>query len=138
MDRYDPEITPDAKAWLGLEETEQQRLVERYHRKTKTPLPNLAIHAVIHVLVETQLALREPPNVVTTFERLMFDGLSRHEAIHAIGSVNSEHLFRALQDGTEPSLDNYAADLNKLTADSWLAEYGDDEDDDAEFEDDEE
>ena len=54
-------------------------------------------HAVVHAIVENQLALGEPV-VVATLARLRSDGLDRHEAVHAIGSVLSAHLDSLLED----------------------------------------
>ncbi|MGY4511289.1 hypothetical protein [Bradyrhizobium sp. USDA 3650] len=44
------------------------------------------MHAVIHAVVESQIADRELP-VRAAAQRLMSEGLDRHEAIHAIRSV---------------------------------------------------
>src|ERR1043165_6874615 len=134
MDRYDPEIAPDAKDWLALEETEQQSLVERYHRKAKLSAPNPSAHASFHVIVENQLATREPSNVVATLERLIHEGLSRHESIHAIASVATTHIYHQAKNGAAPTLADYAADLNRLTVGAWHAEYGEKEEDELEDE----
>jgi hypothetical protein len=48
-------------------------------------LPNAQLHAVIHVVVENQLALGEEV-VVETLARLQREGLGRHDGVHAIGS----------------------------------------------------
>ena len=50
----------------------------------------------------------------------MAEGLDRHEAIHAIGSVLSEQLFAALREegGAAPNA-QYVEKLNRLTAESW-------------------
>jgi hypothetical protein len=77
--------------WLGTDEGERIELVSAYHRRQKIKLPNSQLHAVIHVVVENQLALGEE-TVVNTLSRLQGEGLSRHDAIHAIGSVLAENL----------------------------------------------
>jgi hypothetical protein len=38
MDRYDPDIPPDASDWLALDEDERLILVEDYHRDARIPL----------------------------------------------------------------------------------------------------
>ena len=55
--RYDPHehIVPDA--WLELDESERMHPVARYHRRQRIRLPNETIHAVMHVIVENQVAL---------------------------------------------------------------------------------
>ena len=94
---YDPHNHSVSAAWPVLEESERMRLVERYHRKQRIRLPNLTIHAAIHVMVENQVALGEQFPVRAVLLRLMEEGLDRHEAIHAIGSVLSEELFAAMR-----------------------------------------
>jgi hypothetical protein len=48
-------------------------------------------------VVENQLALGEATPVPTTLERLMDEGLDRHEAIHAIGSILMRIMFDAIR-----------------------------------------
>ncbi len=121
MKRYDPAHAPDPAAWLELDESERARLVEQYHRHAGERLPNVAIHATIHAVVETQIAGGEPPAVRLAMARLEVEGLDRHEAIHAVGSVLIGHLH-ALMHGKAPAGDPnaaYAADLERLGAENW-------------------
>ncbi len=121
MDEYDPLETPNPEEWLGSDEGERILIVGDYHRRARTKLPNVRIHATIHTVVENQLA--EPlPEVVAVLERLMEEGLDRHDAIHAIGSVLVKHMFSALQgDDTTDLNEAYLRDLKDLTAENWLA-----------------
>jgi hypothetical protein len=50
-----------------------------------------------HVIVENQVALGEAYPVQSVLLRLMEEGLDRHDAIHAIGSVLAERLFAGLR-----------------------------------------
>ncbi len=122
MNTYDPEKPPNAADWMNLDEGERIDLVESYHRRHKIRLPNLRIHSVIHVVVENQLALREEL-VVATLARLQEEGLDRHEALHAIGSVLAKHLFAILkgevQDRGEETNREYFEGLKRITAESW-------------------
>ena len=53
---------------------------------------------------------------------MMGEGLSRHDAIHAIGSVLMEHLLEVMQDRATGGLNEaYLRDLAALTAKKWLA-----------------
>lgn len=117
---YDPQHAPDAVEWLALDEQERITLVEAYHRKSRIKLPNLTLHATIHVVVENQIAEGHGP-VVRAMTRLTADGLSRHDALHAIGSVLAAHLVELLK--TEPvganPMAGYDAAIERLTADSW-------------------
>jgi len=95
MRRYDPEVAPDPAEWLALGELERIRLAEAYHNAAGIELPNLKSHAVFHSIVENQLAEELDP-VVRAMARLLEQGLTRHDALHAIGSVVAEHLFEVL------------------------------------------
>ena len=121
MDDYDPLEAPDPEEWRESDEGERILTVEDYHRRARTKLPNRTVHATIHVVVENQLA--EPvPEVVAVLGRLMEEGLDRHDAIHAIGSVLAKHMFSALQgDDTYDLNEAYLRDLKDLTAETWLA-----------------
>lgn len=120
MKRYDPEAAPSRMEWLSLSEDERIELAERYHREAGIELPNVHVHSTFHAIAENQLAL-EDATVQTTLARLMDEGLSRHDAVHAIGSVLAEHLFnlsRSSQAGTKDNAKYYRG-LERLTARKW-------------------
>ena len=122
MRRYDPDVAPLASAWLVLDEGERLLLVERYHEREDPELPNVRLHSSIHVIVENQLAEGYPASLAA-FERVRRGGLSRHDAIHAVGSVVAEHLSNLLNAGAGEGDPNVALEraLNELTAEKWLA-----------------
>ena len=122
MDSYDPDA-PGSSDWLETDEVERIELVASYHQRHKVSLPNAQLHAVIHVVVENQLALGETV-VVDTLARLQKEGLSRHDALHAIGSVLAADLYELMQDGTKATdgaYRGYLEGLQKLTAKNWRA-----------------
>ena len=119
MNRYDPEHAPDPEQWLALDEQERILLVEAHHRMARIKLPNLTAHAIFHAVVENQIA-ENLESVVRAMARLTAEGLSRHEAIHAIASVLGEHiveLFNGNVDGN--SAETYNAAVERLTARDW-------------------
>ena len=123
MDSYDPDASRDAADWLQTDEGERIELVSSFHRRRKIDLPNAQLHAVIHVIVENQLALGEEV-VAETLARLQKEGLDRHDALHAIGSVLAVDLYELMQDGAEATGDayrRYLERLKKLTAENWRA-----------------
>ena len=82
------------------------------------------VHAVIHVVVERQIALGDEIPVRRTVRRLMSEGLDRHEAIHAVGSVLAGHMNDLVRRGEpkageDPNTAYYAA-LATLSAEEWL------------------
>jgi hypothetical protein len=121
MERYDPDSPVDAEEWVALDEGERQYLVERYHLKKRIKMPNSRLHAAIHVIVENQLALGSEIPTQTVLARLMREGLSRHDAVHAIGSVLARHLFNLLKDGAtgQDVKAEYYRKLEALTAEGW-------------------
>jgi hypothetical protein len=56
----------------------------------------------------------------------MSEGLSRHDAVHAVGCAVNEHmlaLINAKYPG-EVSIESYYAAVESLTAERWRHEYG--------------
>ena len=122
MEAYNPECTPEPASWLELDEQERIVLVETYHRVARIKLPNVTAHASLHAIVENQIALNLDP-VVRAMHRLGKEGLTRHDAVHAIGSVVAEHLFDILKtnqnDDAAALQARYYAAVERLSAASW-------------------
>ena len=122
MNNYDPLKAPDPDSWLELDEQTRIALVQVHHQSSGVELENETLHAVIHTIVENQLALQEE-RVHQVLGRLMKEGLDRHDALHAIGGVLAEHLSDLLQEGAEDTAapESYFRALAKLTASKWRA-----------------
>ncbi|NIR31459.1 MAG: DUF1841 family protein [Gammaproteobacteria bacterium] len=125
---YDADVGPDPEAWLSSDEGERIEAVQAYHRRLREPHPETSspqLHAGIHAAVEYQIALGDETPVKATLERLLREGLERHDAIHAIGSVLAEHLWTVMRGevetppGTDPNRPYYEA-LARLHAEAWL------------------
>jgi hypothetical protein len=125
---YDPEVPPNAAEWLALDEGERIQLAEAHHRAARVQLPNLKAHAAFHAIVENQIAVGLEP-VIRAMERLNKEGLSRHDALHAIGSVLAEHLTDAMNENEEDDANTgqarYNAAVERLSAKEWWRRYGD-------------
>jgi hypothetical protein len=108
-------------AWLRLSETERTRAIENYHQQLAShpPMPNPNLHALMHGIVDNQLAARDPAEVPATLERLMLAGLGRHEAIHAIASVVAEALFKVAKEGVAFDRTRTARELARLRPEQW-------------------
>ena len=119
MEEYNPGCAPEPESWLELDEQERIGLVETYHRAAHSKIPNVTAHAALHAIVENQIALNLEP-VVRAMDRLGKEGLTRHDAVHAIGSVVAEHLFDILKtnqnDDAATSQARYYAAVERLTA----------------------
>ncbi|WP_118182375.1 hypothetical protein [Paraburkholderia phosphatilytica] len=122
MDTYNPERAPEPEAWLELDEHERILLIETWHRFARISLPSVTMHAALHAVVENQIALGLEP-VVRAMERLRSGGLTRHDAVHAIGSVVAEYLFDILKSDQKndaaTSQAQYIAAVERLTVASW-------------------
>jgi hypothetical protein len=124
--RYDASKAPDPKAWLELDEQERIDLAIAYHRRYHLQMgQSPKLHGVTHVIVENQAAMGDVTVVPATLARLMREGLDRHDAIHAIGSVLMGIIFDVVAEKDAPDVDinaKYGRELAELTAASWRAQ----------------
>lgn len=111
-------------------------LIEVYHRRARIRLPNLALHAAIQTMVDNHVAMGDELPVRRTVERLVREGLDRHEALHAVGGETMAYMFEMMQSAGEAvpgngetaevaALARYKAAVEALTASRWLAEAED-------------
>lgn len=126
MQNYDPEIPPDPAEWLALDEQLRTLLVEAHHRNARVKLPNLTVHAAFHAIVENQIA-EGLESVVRAMARLVKQGLTRHDALHAIGSCVADHFFEAMntkdKNFASTATARYNAAVEQLTAEGWKRKY---------------
>jgi hypothetical protein len=122
MEHYHPHAAPDPKEWLALDEDDRLDLVSRYHEHAGIPLARVDLHSIAHVVVENQIALGDELPVKRTLRRLMDEGLDRHDAVHAIGSVLTGVIYDISRDTLTDADPNpaYFAKLERLTAADWL------------------
>jgi hypothetical protein len=122
--RYDANERPHSATWLELDENERIDAVMDYHRQAGVKLEDLKLHAITHVVVENQVALGEPTSVPATLNRLVAEGLDRHEAIHAIGSILMSIVFDVSHapDVSDDINAKYSRELAKLTAAGWRSQ----------------
>lgn len=118
--RYDPEVAPDPARWLATPEADRLDAVRRHHKKAKCRSGSPELHAVIHITVETQLAERHVA-ATAAMDRLIAEGLERHEALHAIGSIVAAEMFDVVKSKRTHDPEAYSRKLGKLTAASWRA-----------------
>ena len=83
---------------------------------------------MFHAIVENQIAGGLEP-VIRAMDRLANEGLSRHEALHAVGSVLAEHLNETMsaksQESASTGQARYNASVERLNAKEWRRQYGD-------------
>lgn len=123
MCEYNPNIDPDPDTWASLDEDERLELIQQYHERYDFELPDVALHSLIHAVVENQVALGDETPVASTLSRLKTEGLDRHDAIHAIASVLVNYIHEMMSDeGNKGQSEQYYEALGKLTAESWYSQ----------------
>jgi len=124
---YDPDHAPDPCEWLDLDEQERIMLAKDYHTASRIKMPDVDVHASVHVVVENQIAEGFTPTC-RAMDRLQKEGLVRHDAVHAVGSVVVKIMHDTMH-GTITSAGDVqrelGARLDALSAASWL-QNGDD------------
>ncbi len=120
MQNYDPMLEIDVRQWNLLDDDERNSLVMEYHREVGIELPDEYTHAMLHVIVENQIALQEEVSVEATLHRLIEEGLDRHDAVHAIANILASHTYKIINgDDATYGHDHYYAELGKITAEKW-------------------
>jgi hypothetical protein len=76
----------------------------------------------MHAIVESQVAEGDSIPVAQRLRQLMAQGLTRHQAIHAIASVLLNHMVDIMKSrtGGEKVNERYYAALKRLDARKWL------------------
>ncbi len=124
---YDPEVQPDGTAWLSMPGDQRLRSVATFHMVHRERNGNQKAHAAMHLAVEDQIARGFGPTV-RAMQRLQSEGLSRHDAIHAVASVLAEQLYSAAHAETRPDSASLQEAINKgidhLSAETWKSKHG--------------
>jgi len=120
---YNPDIAPDPGEWLALPELERVRLVQSHHVSARVKGPGIKAHAAMHAVVENQIARGYGPSKKAV-TRLQSEGLSRHDAIHAIAAVIAQFIFELNQEQTPEQQGSYqsrmGAAIGQLHTGQWL------------------
>ncbi|MGH3795151.1 MAG: DUF1841 family protein [Pseudonocardiaceae bacterium] len=95
-----------------------------YHEMLGGPEPNFTalidavwpqMHLIIHEVVTTQLWNDDPPEAWQAAQRLTAAGLERHDVLHALGDVVTQHLIQGTSTQQDlPSNESYRRDLDAL------------------------
>jgi hypothetical protein len=119
---YNPMEALDTEEWLALEEGERFDRVREHHlsRRSSHPVPEgFEAHVAAHVIAENQIAMNEPPETRRALERLIADGLDRHEAVHAIGFIVTQHVMEMLRSEARSTRASLSKSLDALDAQVW-------------------
>lgn len=120
---YDPAVIPDPKDWLGLDDHDRMRVVRTYHQSARINVRNIKAHSALHTIIENQVATGFGPTKRALL-RLQTQGLSRHEAIHAVGSVLATQSRQAMTSASNEENGIVQARINaaieSITAKDWM------------------
>lgn len=61
---------------------------------------NPFLHLSLHLAIEEQLSIDQPPGIAAAFNILLAKSGNRHEALHAVLAALAETLWRSQRDGT--------------------------------------
>jgi hypothetical protein len=68
---------------------------------------NPFLHLSLHLAIEEQLAIDQPPGIRAEFGRLLASRGDRHDALHAVLECLGETMWRAQRDRTAPDGEAY-------------------------------
>jgi uncharacterized protein DUF1841 len=74
---------------------------------------NPFLHLSLHLAVEEQLSIDQPPGIKAEFERIARARGERHDALHAVLECLGETLWRAQRDAAAPDAAAYLECLRK-------------------------
>jgi hypothetical protein len=74
---------------------------------------NPFLHLSLHLAIEEQLSIDQPPGIRSEFERIAVACGDRHAALHAVLECLGETLWRAQRDGAPPDGAAYLECLKK-------------------------
>ena len=86
---------------------------ERYRERDYTDEANPFLHMSLHLALEEQLSIDQPPGIGRRFQVLLSKFHDRHEALHHALECLVETLWRAQRDGTPPDAAAYLSCLER-------------------------
>ena len=88
-------------------------LPERYREKDYTDESNPFLHMSLHLALEEQLSIDQPPGIAARFQALVARHGERHEALHQAIECLAENMWRAQRDGLPPDAAAYLECLRR-------------------------
>jgi Domain of unknown function (DUF1841) len=85
----------------------------RHHDRDYTDETNPFLHMSLHLALEEQISIDQPPGVAHRFKLLSSRSQDRHEALHQALECLAETLWRAQRAGTPPDAAAYLSCLER-------------------------
>jgi hypothetical protein len=86
---------------------------QRYRERDYTDESNPFLHMSLHLALEEQLSIDQPPGIRGRWEALLRRSAGRHEALHHAIECLAEMLWHAQRDGTPPDAAAYLSCLER-------------------------
>ena len=74
---------------------------------------NPFLHMSLHLAVEEQLSIDQPPGIRAAFGEVLRKSASRHDALHAALECLGEMVWQSQRDGAPPDAQSYLACLKR-------------------------
>lgn len=72
------------------------------------------IKQALYEVIDTQIAIEDPPEIGATFSRLLNDGHNKEQAYELIGCVVLSEVFDVMKNGDKFDMQRYIAALQNL------------------------
>ena len=86
---------------------------ERFRARDYSDEANPFLHMSLHLALEEQLSIDQPPGIRSRWQRLLKRTPDRHEALHHAIECLAQTLWRAQRDGTPPDGAAYLSCLER-------------------------
>jgi hypothetical protein len=86
---------------------------DRYRDEDYVERPNPFLHMSLHMALEEQLSIDQPPGIAARFARLLARTADRHEALHEALECLAETVWRAQRDHAPPDATGYLECLER-------------------------
>jgi hypothetical protein len=80
---------------------------DRYRERDYSDEANPFLHMSLHLALEEQLSIDQPPGIVRRFDSLVASGKDRHDALHEALECLAETLWRSQREGAPPDAAAY-------------------------------
>ncbi len=75
---------------------------------------NPFLHMSLHLALEEQLSIDQPPGVLGAFDKMLRRSATRHDALHAALECLGEMVWKSQRDGAAPDAQSYLECLKRV------------------------
>ena len=86
---------------------------ERYRERDYTDEGNPFLHMSLHIALEEQLSIDQPPGITTLYEKMFLKFKGRHATLHEALDCLATTIWRAQREGRPPDAGAYLSCLEE-------------------------